>query len=56
MERHDAVELLVRHEATQEIVEMRLRIAELGKAPQLCFQLNMGVGSVRTWEGLYKVL
>nr|WJN24917.1 DNA mismatch repair protein [Farysia itapuensis] len=41
-------------DSAQELAEIRLRIAELAKMPQLCFLLNMGVGSVYTWERLFK--
>ncbi|PWZ02545.1 hypothetical protein BCV70DRAFT_153740 [Testicularia cyperi] len=54
MQRHDAVELLLRQESTPEVVDIRLRLTELANVPQHCYQLNMGVGSVFTWERLYK--
>jgi DNA mismatch repair ATPase MutS len=53
--RHDAVELLVRHEAYSEIIEIRSRLAELGKIPQICHQLNKGLGSASLWDKLRKV-
>nr|DBA11332.1 TPA_inf: MSH5 [Moesziomyces aphidis] len=52
--RHDAVELLVRHEAYSEIIEIRSRLAELGKIPQICHQLNKGLGSASLWDKLRK--
>ncbi|GAK62190.1 uncharacterized protein PAN0_001c0388 [Moesziomyces antarcticus] len=53
--RHDAVELLVRHEAYSEIIEIRSRLAELGKIPQICHQLNKGLGSASLWDKLRKL-
>lgn len=53
--RHDAVELLVRQEAASEVSEIRMRLKELGGLPQICFILNMGVGTIQTWDKLHKV-
>lgn len=53
--RHEAVELLVRLESTSDIIQIRSQLAELGGVPQICYKLNMGVGSASTWAGLLKV-
>lgn len=53
--RHEAVELFVRNESSAEVMEIRARLAELGGLPQLCFLLNMGVGTASTWHKLLKV-
>ncbi|SNX81798.1 related to MutS protein homolog 5 [Melanopsichium pennsylvanicum] len=52
--RHQAVELLVRQESAAEVIQIRCKLAELGSLPQLCSTLNMGVGSVYTWEKLLR--
>ncbi|KIS72050.1 uncharacterized protein UMAG_12155 [Mycosarcoma maydis] len=52
--RHEAVELLVRLESTSDIIQIRSQLAELGGVPQICYKLNMGVGSASTWAGLLK--
>lgn len=53
--RHEAVELLVRQESSAELIAIRQALTELGGLPQLCFKLNQGVGTVFSWEKLYKV-
>ncbi|KAJ1031146.1 hypothetical protein NDA18_002365 [Ustilago nuda] len=52
--RHEAVELLVRQESSAELIAIRQALTELGGLPQLCFTLNQGVGTVFSWEKLYK--
>ncbi|SPC65565.1 related to MutS protein homolog 5 [Ustilago sp. UG-2017b] len=52
--RHEAVELLVRQESSAELIAIRQALTELGGLPQLCFKLNQGVGTVFSWEKLYK--
>nr|WJN24918.1 DNA mismatch repair protein [Moesziomyces parantarcticus] len=54
LRRHDAVELLVRQEAYSEIIEIRARLPELGRIPQICHQLNMGLDSASLWDKLRK--
>nr|WJN24919.1 DNA mismatch repair protein [Pseudozyma flocculosa] len=52
--RHEAVELLVRLESTTDMMHLRSQLKHLGGLPQLCHKLNMGVGSVMTWQSLWK--
>nr|WJN24921.1 DNA mismatch repair protein [Pseudozyma thailandica] len=52
--RHEAVELLVRQEASSEVVQIRSKLAELGGIPHLCFFLNMGTGTALTWDKLLR--
>lgn len=55
LRRHEAVELLVHLESASEIIRIRSQLAELGGVPQICYKLNMGVGSASTWSWLLKV-
>nr|DBA11333.1 TPA_inf: MSH5 [Pseudozyma hubeiensis] len=52
--RHEAVELLVHLESVSDTIRIRSQLAELGGVPQLCYKLNMGVGSASTWSWLLK--
>ncbi|SPO20146.1 related to MutS protein homolog 5 [Ustilago trichophora] len=52
--RHEAVELLVRQESASEVIQIRSKLAELGGLPSLCYALNRGVGSAKTWDKLLK--
>lgn len=55
LRRHEAVELLVRIDSTSEMGRIRSQLKELGGVPQICYTLNMGVGSAFMWAGLMKV-
>lgn len=55
LRRHDAVELLMSQESASETIQIRSSLAELGSVPKLCFLLNKGLGTAKTWEQLLKV-
>ncbi|KAJ9476686.1 MutS-like protein [Pseudozyma hubeiensis] len=54
LRRHEAVELLVHLESASDTIRIRSQLTELGGVPQLCYKLNMGVGSASTWSWLFK--
>nr|DBA11336.1 TPA_inf: MSH5 [Sporisorium reilianum f. sp. reilianum] len=54
LRRHEAIELFVRLDATSGMDRLRSQLKELCGVPQVCYRLNMGVGTASMWLNLMR--